>query len=85
MPTAFIGQNGAEIHESTSISVTGCKPALGVVSHSVKGTKATIVVSVPAAGKLPATGKGVSTGRGTAGKAGDVRVQLTLQRPSRRS
>ena len=73
MPTAFVAQNGAEIHDSTPISVTGCKPAIKVVSHSVKGTKATIVVSVPAAGRLTASGKGVSTGRGTAGKAGDVR------------
>jgi hypothetical protein len=24
MPTAFLAQNGAEIHESTKISVTGC-------------------------------------------------------------
>jgi hypothetical protein len=24
MPTAFVGQNGAEIHESTKIGVTGC-------------------------------------------------------------
>ncbi|HZL48735.1 MAG TPA: hypothetical protein VFC30_06955, partial [Solirubrobacteraceae bacterium] len=24
MPTAFVGQNGAEIHESTKIAVTGC-------------------------------------------------------------
>ena len=24
MPTAFIGQNGAEIHQSSPISVTGC-------------------------------------------------------------
>ena len=78
MPTAFVGQNGAEIHTSTPISVTGCKPELGIVRHSVKGTKATIVVSVPAAGRLLATGQGVSTGRGKAGKAGDVRVQVTL-------
>jgi len=27
MPTAFVGQNGAEIHESTKISVTGCAKA----------------------------------------------------------
>ena len=27
MPTAFVGQNGAEIHENTAISVTGCKKA----------------------------------------------------------
>jgi len=33
---------------------------------------------VPSAGRLLATGKGVSTGRGKAGKAGDVRVKVTL-------
>jgi hypothetical protein len=27
MPTAFVGQNGAEIHESTAIGVTGCTKA----------------------------------------------------------
>ncbi|HZL47681.1 MAG TPA: hypothetical protein VFC30_01550, partial [Solirubrobacteraceae bacterium] len=27
MPTAFVGQNGAEIHESTKIAVTGCAKA----------------------------------------------------------
>ncbi len=27
MPTAFVGQNGAEIHESTPISITGCPKA----------------------------------------------------------
>ncbi|HZL47819.1 MAG TPA: hypothetical protein VFC30_02270, partial [Solirubrobacteraceae bacterium] len=27
MPTAFVGQNGAEIHESTKIGVTGCAKA----------------------------------------------------------
>ena len=78
MPTAFVGQNGAEIHTSTPISVTGCKPAIAVVRHSVKGTTATVVVSVPAAGRLLAAGRGVSTGRGKAGKAGNVRVKVTL-------
>ena len=27
MPTAFVAQNGAEIHESTPVSVTGCAKA----------------------------------------------------------
>jgi ParB/RepB/Spo0J family partition protein len=27
MPTAFVGQNGAEIHESTKVGVIGCPPA----------------------------------------------------------
>jgi hypothetical protein len=41
MPTAFTGQNGAEIHQSTPISVTGCaksKPKKAKKKHS-KGKK----------------------------------------------
>ncbi|MGH2904926.1 MAG: hypothetical protein ACRDK7_15290, partial [Solirubrobacteraceae bacterium] len=38
MPTAFVGQNGAEIHESTPISVTGCVKSK-VVKHKVKRSK----------------------------------------------
>jgi len=37
MPTAFIGQNGAEIHESTPVSVTGCAKAV----HPKKAHKKT--------------------------------------------
>ena len=62
MPTAFVGQNGAEIRNSTPLSVTGCKPAIRVVRHSVKGKTATIVVSVPSAGRLVATGRGTVAG-----------------------
>jgi hypothetical protein len=78
MPNEFIGQNGAEIHQDTAISVTGCKPEIRVVSHKVKGKTATIVVSVPAAGKLVASGKGVSKGTGKASKAQDVTVKVSL-------
>ena len=28
MPNEFVGQNGAEIHETTAISVTGCAKAV---------------------------------------------------------
>ncbi len=78
LPTAFVGQNGAEIHESTPLSVSGCKPAITVVKHSVKGETATIGVSVPPAGRLIATGKGLSKASGKASKAGTVTVKLTL-------
>jgi hypothetical protein len=78
MPTAFVGQNGATINESTPVSVTGCKPAITVTSHKVKGDTATIAVTVPAAGKLAATAKGLSKGSGKSSKAGTVRVKLTL-------
>ena len=33
---------------------------------------------MPSAGRLLATGRGISKGRGKAGRAGDVRVKVTL-------
>jgi hypothetical protein len=80
MPNEFIAQNGAEIHQNTNISVTGCKPAIRVVKHSVKGRTATIVVSVPSAGKLVATGKGLSKASKSTSKASTVTVKLTLSK-----
>jgi hypothetical protein len=78
MPTEFVAQNGAEIHENTAIAVTGCKPAITVTSHRVKGKTATIQVSVPSAGKLLATAKGLSKGTARSAGAGAVTVKLSL-------
>jgi hypothetical protein len=78
MPNEFIAQNGIAIHESTQIAVAGCKPAITVTHHSVKGNTAMLAVSVPAAGKLVATSKGLSKGSGKTSKAGTVTVKLTL-------
>jgi hypothetical protein len=78
MPTEFLAQNGLKINQSTPISVSGCKPAITVVRHTVRGKTATIVVSVPAAGKLVATGKGLSRATGMAGGAGTVTVKMGL-------
>jgi hypothetical protein len=78
MPNEFVAQNGLTIHQSTTISVTGCKPAIRVKSHKVKGKTATIVVSVPSAGKLVATGTDLSKGTGKTSKAGTITVKLSL-------
>jgi hypothetical protein len=78
MPNEFKGQNGLAIHQSTTIEVTGCKPAIRVVKHSVSGRTATLTVSVPAAGKLIATSKGLSKGSGKSSRIGTVTVKLTL-------
>jgi ribosomal protein L11 len=78
MPTDFVAQNGAELKQDTQMSVTGCKPAITVKSHKVKGKTATITVSVPSAGKLVATGSGLSKGSGKSSKAGTVTVKLHL-------
>ncbi len=58
--------------------MTGCAPAITVVSHRVKGKTATVVVSVPEAGKLVATGKGFSKASKTAKGATTLTVKLAL-------
>jgi hypothetical protein len=65
MPTEFIAQNGAEIHESTKIEVEGCSNALSVVSSKIKKRTVTLAVYAPGAGKVTAGGKGVSSGSKT--------------------
>jgi hypothetical protein len=84
MPTEFVAQNGAEIHQTTAIAVTGCKPAIGVLRHAVRGRTATIAVSVPSAGRLVATGAGLSRAVGKAAAAGTVTVRLTLSNREQR-
>ena len=76
MPTEFVGQNGTPVRQTSTVSVTGCKPAIYVTKHSVKGKTATITVSVPAAGKLLATAKGLSKASKTA--SGRETVSLVL-------
>ena len=78
MPTAFVGQNGAEIHESTPIDVTGCKPSVSIVRDSVKGANVAIAASVPSAGKLVAEGSGLSRVVKRTGKAGTLAFSLKL-------
>jgi hypothetical protein len=79
IPNEFVSQaGGAPLEQDSAISVTGCAPAITVVSHKVRGKTATVVVSVPSAGKLVATGKGLSKGVGRSNKAGVVTVKLTL-------
>ena len=76
MPTEFVGQNGAVIHQSTPISVSGCPNSISISAHKVKGKTTTIQVSVPAAGKLSAAGKGLSKASKTA--SGRETVSLVL-------
>jgi hypothetical protein len=62
MPTAFVAQNGAEIHESTRIEAEGCSGSLSVMSSKVKKRTLTLSVYAPAAGKVTVSGKGLSSG-----------------------
>ena len=81
IPNEFLSQaGGARLKQESPVTVTGCKPAIYVTGHKVKGRTATIQVSVPSAGKLVASGKGLSKGSGKIGKAGTITVKLTLSK-----
>jgi hypothetical protein len=75
MPTAFVGQNGAEIHDSTPISIQGC-PNTVSFSSVVKKETVTLTVYAPAAGRLTASGKGLGSQTKTAKGQEDVSFTL---------
>lgn len=80
MPTTIDGQNGAQIVQRTKIAVTGCKPAIRVVGHSVKGAHARIRVAVPSGGTLLASGGGIERAVRHVGKAGIATIAVKLGR-----
>jgi hypothetical protein len=82
LPVQYVGQNGATLSQDPHVAVTGCKPAITVVKHSVKGNTATIQVSVPSAGKLVATGNAVGKASKTAKGASTVTLKVTLDKHS---
>jgi hypothetical protein len=83
MPTQFVAQDGVEVRQSTPIAVSGCQPSISVTGHSARGTKATLRVSVPGAGRLSVSGEGVSAAQATAHAAGTLTTTLTLSHAKR--
>jgi hypothetical protein len=68
IPNEWNAQDGTPLKEDSVVNVTGCKPAIYVTKHSVKGRTATISVKVPSAGHLTASARGLIAPSG-AGKA----------------
>jgi hypothetical protein len=83
MPTEFIAQNGAEIHQSTPITVTGCATSPTILSHKIKAHTLTLSISVPAAGTLTASGKGLTTSSKPAKGRETLTLKLTQKKPSK--
>ncbi len=77
MPTFFTAQNGATLNQQTSVTVQGCNAAIRVVGHSVKGSHASIRVTVPSAGTLVATGGGIKRSLRRVAQAGTVTIGVT--------
>jgi hypothetical protein len=78
MPTTMRGQNGAFFQQGTKIAVSGCGPAIEVLSHGANRTTATIVAAVPAAGAIVAGAPGLSRALERTRRAGRVTLRLTL-------
>lgn len=84
MPTTMRGQNGALFRQDTQVSVGGCKPAIEVLRHMVRGAGATIVARVPEAGVLVASAPGLSRAVKRTRRAGRVSLKLALSAAERR-
>jgi hypothetical protein len=83
-PTVIVAENGLTVREDPQIKVSGCRPAIKVVRHTVRGHVVRITVSVPAAGKLLARGKGLTRAAKKIGKAGTTTIKLTVSTAERR-
>jgi hypothetical protein len=77
MPTAFVAQNGMEIHQDTPISIQGCPSTLAIRSHTINKKTLTLTIYTPTAGELTATGKGLTTQTKTA--KGQENLTITLK------
>jgi hypothetical protein len=60
-PTTIVGQNGAQVSQSTRVDVEGCSSSFAVISKKVKRRNVMLSVYAPAAGSVRVSGKGVST------------------------
>jgi hypothetical protein len=83
MPTTIKGQNGALIKQNTKVAVSGCKPQVSVVRKHVTGATATIVASVPSAGKLVAGGSGLSGSSKKLSGSGMASVKVSISKHQR--
>jgi hypothetical protein len=77
MPTLFVAQNGAEIHQTTTIQTEGCPNTLSITKHTIKNRTITLTIAVPTAGKLTATGKNLT--KTTTTTKGHETLKLTLK------
>ncbi|THD79797.1 MAG: hypothetical protein E7812_08720 [Phenylobacterium sp.] len=78
MPTTLLGQNGAQVTQTTNVSVTGCpKPTLKVKTTEITGGTAVLSVTTSQVGSVTITGRGLKTVKKTL-TAGKHRVEVPL-------
>ncbi|MGH2902207.1 MAG: hypothetical protein ACRDK7_01220 [Solirubrobacteraceae bacterium] len=83
MPTAFVGQNGAEIHTSTPITVEGCSGVLAITGQRIKKRTLTVEIYVPAAGRVKIGGKGLHVKTKKAKARGTITMRVNQKHAGR--
>jgi hypothetical protein len=79
MPTTIVGQNGAQVTQSTNIAVTGCgKPSIKITKAKIKGNTVLVTVTTTQHGTVTVSGNGLKTIRKMLGAgAHQLKVSLT--------
>jgi hypothetical protein len=83
MPTTIVGQNGAQVTQSTPIGVEGCSATVAISSHKIKQRTLTGTVYVPATGKVKVSGKGLTSETKTAKGRETLTFKLHQKRAGR--
>lgn len=79
MPTTIVGQNGAQVAQSTKIAVGGCPLTVNIKKARVKGNAVLLTVTTTQKAILTISGRGLKTTRRTLG-AGTHVVKAPLTR-----
>jgi hypothetical protein len=79
MPTTIVGQNGAQVTQSTNIAVTGCgKPSIKITKAKIEGNTVLVTVTTTQQGTVTVSGNGLKTIKKTLGAgAHQLKVSLT--------
>jgi hypothetical protein len=78
MPTEFVAQNGAVIHQSTPVSVTGCPPTVTITKTKLTGHTLLVTVKTSAKGTVRISGNGLKTTVKKNLKAGTYQIRVAL-------
>jgi hypothetical protein len=78
MPTTIVGQNGAQVTQSTNIAVTGCAQQISITKKKLSGNGVSVTVSTTLKGVVTITGAGLrKTSKTFAAGSHTIKVSLT--------
>jgi hypothetical protein len=76
MPTTIVGQNGAQVTQSTKIAVSGCRPVT-ISNRRLSGRSVTLAFNLTTKGTVTVTAPGLKRYRKTLG-TGSQRIKVAL-------